>query len=386
LKNDLLRKARLDHGWTQERLAEELNVGEETIRSWENGRRSPGIAMRNRLCEIFGRTAVQLGLHSPATVPLKDLLEAPEQDPPEPIKDFLDASEQDAPQTINDLLDTSKQDALEPTFKKRKTIRGRTRRIAALMSILTVLLLILYFILPRFSLPSLGKRSASSPTPTTKVLSSGSPTPTTGPTPTIKPTSTTGPTPTIEPTPTTGPTPTVGPTPTPGANLPSLARNSDLGPLNFQGYCQASGNTGAVLDQNNASGWRCVTPSGSRLPVDTDAACQWQYKQSDSLSRMVNFSDPNDWRCYSHVRSLGGVNFDQYCQSLGLLAHLSGQTVYDWRCSSASSTDNGQLIDVNSACLQQYKGFDSMASITNYFDPNGWRCIGIRVMLVQPNG
>jgi transcriptional regulator with XRE-family HTH domain len=64
LKNDLLRKARLDHGWTQRRLAEELNVGEETVRAWENGRRSPGMTVRNRLCEIFGRTAVELGLVS----------------------------------------------------------------------------------------------------------------------------------------------------------------------------------------------------------------------------------------------------------------------------------------------------------------------------------
>jgi transcriptional regulator with XRE-family HTH domain len=366
LKNDLLRKARLDHGWTQERLAEELNVGVETIRSWENGRRSPGIVMRNRLCEIFGLTATQLGLQSPATVPLKDLLEASEQDAPEPINDLLEAPEQDAP---------------EPTFKKRKTMRGRTRRMAALVSILTIVLLILYFVVPRFSLPSLGKRSASSPTPTTRVLSSGSPTPTTGSTPTIKPTPTTGPTPTTEPTPTTGPTATIKPTPTPGANLPSLARNSDLGPLNFQGYCQASGNTGAALDQNNASGWRCVAPSGSHLSVDTDAACQWQYKQSNALSRLVNFSDPNDWHCYGPVQSLGGVNFAGYCQSLGLVAHLSGQTVYDWRC-SAASTDNGQLIDVNSACLQQYKGFESAASVTNYFDPNGWRCIGIRQMII----
>jgi transcriptional regulator with XRE-family HTH domain len=64
LKNDLLRKARETHGWTQRRLAEELNIGENTVRAWENGLRSPGIAMRNRLCEVFGRTAAQLGLVS----------------------------------------------------------------------------------------------------------------------------------------------------------------------------------------------------------------------------------------------------------------------------------------------------------------------------------
>jgi transcriptional regulator with XRE-family HTH domain len=60
--NNLLRHAREERGWSQSRLAEELGVEEQTVRSWERGTRFPSPRFRNRLCEVFGMTLEQLGL------------------------------------------------------------------------------------------------------------------------------------------------------------------------------------------------------------------------------------------------------------------------------------------------------------------------------------
>ncbi len=52
-----LRKAR---GITQEELAAQLEVHENTIRMWEKGDRSPRISDIKRLCEIFQCTELEL--------------------------------------------------------------------------------------------------------------------------------------------------------------------------------------------------------------------------------------------------------------------------------------------------------------------------------------
>ncbi len=67
MKNELLRQARQRRGWTQSDLGEKVGVTEQTVRSWEQGSRNPGPASRDRLCEIFGMTAPQLGLERTAT-------------------------------------------------------------------------------------------------------------------------------------------------------------------------------------------------------------------------------------------------------------------------------------------------------------------------------
>lgn len=62
MANELLLQARMELGLTQRRLADELEVGEQTVRSWERGTRSPSLEMRKRLCELFAKTPEQLGL------------------------------------------------------------------------------------------------------------------------------------------------------------------------------------------------------------------------------------------------------------------------------------------------------------------------------------
>ena len=62
LRNSILKRLREERGWTQRRLADELNVSEQTVRTWERGTRSPLLEHRTRLSDLFGRTPEQLGL------------------------------------------------------------------------------------------------------------------------------------------------------------------------------------------------------------------------------------------------------------------------------------------------------------------------------------
>ena len=62
IPNNLLRRTREEHGWSQSRLAEELGVEEQTVRSWERGTRFPSPRFRNRLCEVFDMALEELGL------------------------------------------------------------------------------------------------------------------------------------------------------------------------------------------------------------------------------------------------------------------------------------------------------------------------------------
>jgi transcriptional regulator with XRE-family HTH domain len=60
--NDLLRQARLARGWTQADLAERLQTTEQTVHSWERGKRFPGREFRRQLCDTFGMSPQELGL------------------------------------------------------------------------------------------------------------------------------------------------------------------------------------------------------------------------------------------------------------------------------------------------------------------------------------
>ena len=63
--NLLLRRAREAREWRQHDLAEMMQVGESTIRSWESGRNVPLPSLAAKLCQIFGMSPEQLGLPTP---------------------------------------------------------------------------------------------------------------------------------------------------------------------------------------------------------------------------------------------------------------------------------------------------------------------------------
>jgi transcriptional regulator with XRE-family HTH domain len=67
--NELLRRARLLRGWSQQRVADCINqlpgtarADRELVYRWEVGKRTPSPFYRERLCQVFAMTAAELGL------------------------------------------------------------------------------------------------------------------------------------------------------------------------------------------------------------------------------------------------------------------------------------------------------------------------------------
>lgn len=52
-------------GWSQAKVAEAVNTTVRTISRWELGQALPYPYYRERLCELFGKDTVQLGIMKP---------------------------------------------------------------------------------------------------------------------------------------------------------------------------------------------------------------------------------------------------------------------------------------------------------------------------------
>ena len=62
-----LEELRNQRGWTQQELADQVEVSRQTIISLENGRYNPSILLAFRLAKIFSVTIEQLFLYSEET-------------------------------------------------------------------------------------------------------------------------------------------------------------------------------------------------------------------------------------------------------------------------------------------------------------------------------
>src|ERR1700756_3155988 len=62
MKQHPLKVERELRGWSQAKVAEALNTTVRTISRWEQGQALPYPFYRERLCELFGKDARQLGL------------------------------------------------------------------------------------------------------------------------------------------------------------------------------------------------------------------------------------------------------------------------------------------------------------------------------------
>ncbi len=60
-----LRKARVERGWSQQELADQIGTTPVNISRWENGSTFPFPFFRQKLCEVFGKTPAELGLVPP---------------------------------------------------------------------------------------------------------------------------------------------------------------------------------------------------------------------------------------------------------------------------------------------------------------------------------
>ena len=63
--NSLLRHERENRGWSQSKLARLLNIDTSMISRWESGNRKPEASYQEKLCTLFGKSAVELGFIAP---------------------------------------------------------------------------------------------------------------------------------------------------------------------------------------------------------------------------------------------------------------------------------------------------------------------------------
>jgi tetratricopeptide (TPR) repeat protein/transcriptional regulator with XRE-family HTH domain len=61
-----LRDARLDRGWSQQELADQVGTTHVNVSRWERGETFPSLFFRKRLCEVFDKTPAELGLVPPS--------------------------------------------------------------------------------------------------------------------------------------------------------------------------------------------------------------------------------------------------------------------------------------------------------------------------------
>src|SRR5690348_55938 len=85
-----IREARLKQQLTQKALAEQLGVGEATIRAWEAGRNVPSLSIRSRLEEVL-----EISIHKDHDPPPTEREETRSQEPPQPLPFFAKRWPQD---------------------------------------------------------------------------------------------------------------------------------------------------------------------------------------------------------------------------------------------------------------------------------------------------
>src|SRR6516165_7518024 len=57
-----LKREREQHAWSQAQIAEIIGTTAPNVSRWERGLTFPGLHFRQKLCEIFGKSATELGL------------------------------------------------------------------------------------------------------------------------------------------------------------------------------------------------------------------------------------------------------------------------------------------------------------------------------------
>src|SRR2546421_12514776 len=60
--NSVLRHQRMNRGWSQQRVAEQLDTTEDMISKWERGISKPSPFYQEKLCNLFDMTAKELDL------------------------------------------------------------------------------------------------------------------------------------------------------------------------------------------------------------------------------------------------------------------------------------------------------------------------------------
>ena len=88
-----------------------------------------------------------------------------------------------------------------------------------------------------------------------------------------------------------------------GSGLGAGPTERELGGVELDGYCRASGYENAVLigpaqGPNAAYGWRCESGDHGKIGISVDGACRWMYADPSAYSRATDLDDAYSWRCY----------------------------------------------------------------------------------------
>ncbi len=59
--NEQLRTERLRRGWSQKKVAFDIDTSKDVVSRWETGERAPSLYYQEKLCRLFGKTADELG-------------------------------------------------------------------------------------------------------------------------------------------------------------------------------------------------------------------------------------------------------------------------------------------------------------------------------------
>jgi transcriptional regulator with XRE-family HTH domain len=59
--NTTLKRERELRGWSQQTVAERVNTTEQVVSRWESGRHKPNRYFQTQLCQLFGKSAEELG-------------------------------------------------------------------------------------------------------------------------------------------------------------------------------------------------------------------------------------------------------------------------------------------------------------------------------------
>lgn len=92
--NANLRRERVRRGWSQQRVAEQLNTTEDMVSKWERGVSKPSPFYQERLAELYNQSVEELGLVELSTANTEQIIVATQINPlDQTIKDTLDHAE-----------------------------------------------------------------------------------------------------------------------------------------------------------------------------------------------------------------------------------------------------------------------------------------------------
>jgi hypothetical protein len=73
---------------------------------------------------------------------------------------------------------------------------------------------------------------------------------------------------------------------------------SQLGGINLQAFCQATGYVSVTTVGSTAYDWRCVDQNGATSVLSMPLACSWQYNNTNVIARFADFYSVTSWACW----------------------------------------------------------------------------------------